>query len=106
MRACEFEATDMVKFLVEHGANVNARMESGWTALYTTIKKNNEEAFNHLVTHGANVESKKVLAKHSTMLLWQLSALNNEFGFQLGRINWVNRGETFVWSTSLTTRKS
>ena len=57
MRACEYDATSVVKLLVESGADVNAKMESGWTALYTVIKKANEELFNYLQDSGADTKS-------------------------------------------------
>ena len=54
MRACEYEAVGMVKFLVENGVEVNAQMNTGWTAIFTAVKKNNSEIFSYLLEKDAD----------------------------------------------------
>ena len=58
MRACEYNSLEMIKLLVENGADVNAKMGSGWRALFVTVKKNNPAAFDYLMKKGANLDGK------------------------------------------------
>lgn len=62
MRACEYKHFDMVRLLVENGADVNAKMgRTGWTALFVTVKQQNmlpleerdPKIFDYLLDKGA-----------------------------------------------------
>ena len=43
MGMCEFEKTESVKWALENGANPNAKMPTGWTALHVAAKKSNPD---------------------------------------------------------------
>ena len=59
MRACEYSALLMIKFLVANGADINAKCDSGWTALYSCIRKQSEDTFNYLIDAGVDIEGKR-----------------------------------------------
>jgi ankyrin repeat protein len=56
-------AAESVKFLVEHGADVNARNESGFTALHGTAFVGADEAAEYLVQRGAQVNAQDFLGR-------------------------------------------
>ncbi|TPP59183.1 Ankyrin-2 [Fasciola gigantica] len=45
---------DIVKLLMEYGANVNAQSQNGFTPLYMAAQENHVEVVNHLLNNGAN----------------------------------------------------
>ena len=51
-------AVQTVKFLVEHGADVNARGQFGWTALHTAAYQGLNEVIEYLVSKGADIDAK------------------------------------------------
>ena len=57
MRACEYNSLEMIKLLEENGADVHAKMDSGWRAIFVTVKKNCH-AFDYLMGKGANLDGK------------------------------------------------
>ena len=48
---------ESIKFLIRHGANVNARMFNGETALILATKNRNAEAVRVLIEHGADINA-------------------------------------------------
>lgn len=60
--------TKTVKKLVESGADVNARNESGRTALFTAIYQNNTDIALYLIEKGAKCELTDVLMSNFTLL--------------------------------------
>lgn len=48
---------DSVLFLIRHGANVNARMSNGDTALILAVKNRNAEVVRVLIEHGADINA-------------------------------------------------
>lgn len=56
-------AFDAVKFLVEHGADVTATNEAGFTALHGTAFVGADAAAEYLVRHGANVDSQDFIKR-------------------------------------------
>ena len=70
MSACQYGSMDMARFLVENGADVNAKMVTGWTALFTTVKKGDSDAFNYLMEKRAHYEGR--LIRRDNRLLQQL----------------------------------
>ncbi|KAJ7409693.1 Protein phosphatase 1 regulatory subunit 12B [Pitangus sulphuratus] len=55
MEACIDENLDMVKFLVENGANVNQQDNEGWTPLHAVASCGYLNIAEYLISHGANV---------------------------------------------------
>ncbi|KAH0618976.1 hypothetical protein JD844_018562 [Phrynosoma platyrhinos] len=53
--ACIDENLDMVKFLVEYGANVNQQDNEGWTPLHAVASCGYLNIAEYLINHGANV---------------------------------------------------
>uniref|UniRef100_A0A8B9VKF5 Protein phosphatase 1 regulatory subunit n=1 Tax=Anas zonorhyncha TaxID=75864 RepID=A0A8B9VKF5_9AVES len=53
--ACIDENLDMVKFLVENGANVNQQDNEGWTPLHAVASCGYLNIAEYLISHGANV---------------------------------------------------
>ena len=51
MRACEYKSVGMVKFLVENGVDINAKMKTGWNAIFTAVKKRNVEIFDYCLLY-------------------------------------------------------
>ncbi|NXR73973.1 MYPT2 phosphatase, partial [Pycnonotus jocosus] len=54
-KACIDENLDMVKFLVENGANVNQQDNEGWTPLHAVASCGYLNIAEYLISHGANV---------------------------------------------------
>ncbi|NXP13858.1 MYPT2 phosphatase, partial [Thinocorus orbignyianus] len=54
-QACIDENLDMVKFLVENGANVNQQDNEGWTPLHAVASCGYLNIAEYLIGHGANV---------------------------------------------------
>ena len=52
---------DIVLFLLEHGAEINARCKRGTTPLHVAVDFNNVEIINILAEHGANIDAKSNL---------------------------------------------
>ncbi|KAJ7759531.1 ankyrin repeat-containing domain protein [Mycena metata] len=48
---------DVVKFLIEHGADVNAENEDGCTSLYLASRNGRLEVVKFLIEHGANINA-------------------------------------------------
>ncbi|KFQ74352.1 Protein phosphatase 1 regulatory subunit 12B, partial [Phaethon lepturus] len=55
LQACIDENLDMVKFLVENGANVNQQDNEGWTPLHAVASCGYLNIAEYLISHGANV---------------------------------------------------
>lgn len=49
---------EAVRALLEHGANVNARQEGGWTALHAASQNGDAEMVRLLIAAGANVAAR------------------------------------------------
>jgi len=56
MAAAVWKKTDVVKHLLDHGADPNIRDNMGNTALFRTIFTKNNEALRMLILNGANVD--------------------------------------------------
>lgn len=48
----------MVKFLLEHGADANARQTGGWTALQGAAQNGDREMVETLIAHGAQINAR------------------------------------------------
>ena len=51
--------TEVVKALIEAGADVNAKDNDGWTVLSWACTKNNKDIAQLLIENGANVNAKR-----------------------------------------------
>jgi ankyrin repeat protein len=51
-------AIETVKFLVEHGADVNAAGQFGWTALHSATYQGLNDVIEYLVSKGAKLDAK------------------------------------------------
>jgi len=56
--ACKSENEIIVKFLVEHGADINKEDEKGETQIFYACSKGNEKIVKYLVKHGADINKK------------------------------------------------
>lgn len=56
-KACYNNNVEMVKLLLRHGANLEARTELGWTPLHSACKWNNAECVALLLQHGADINA-------------------------------------------------
>eukprot|EP00833_Pecoramyces_ruminatium_P018269 jgi/Orpsp1_1/1192301/evm.model.d7180000092096.1 len=54
---------NMIKFLIEHGADVNEENHNGETALFIACLSGNEDLVKYLVEHGANINKKNKYGK-------------------------------------------
>jgi ankyrin repeat protein len=83
---------ETVKFLVEHGADVNAAGQYGWTALHAAAYQGNNEVIQYLVSKGANIDQKDEFGQ--TALSISLSVLTKEIGARRLQIPRRYREET------------
>lgn len=67
MMACQYNFPDMVKFLIEHNADLNIQAKNGQTALMASARSS-EELFNLLISKGADF---KIKANDGTTALTQ-----------------------------------
>ena len=72
--ACENSHTELVKLLLEHGADANIKSEYGYTPLYRACDKDNTEVVKLLLEHGADVNSKD---NYGNTLLYSACKNNN-----------------------------
>jgi len=84
-------AVGTAKYLVEHGADVNAVGEFGWTPLHAASYQGLTDVIEFLVSKGANLETKDKLGQ--TPLSISLSILTKEAGARRLQIPRRYRGE-------------
>jgi ankyrin repeat protein len=84
-------ALDTAKYLVEHGADVNAVGQFGWTALHAASYQGITDLIEYLVSKGAKLETKDELGQ--TPLSISLSVLTKEAGARRLQIPRRYRGE-------------
>jgi len=84
-------AVRTAKYLVEHGADVNAVGEFGWTPLHAASYQGLTDVIEFLVSKGANLETKDKLGQ--TPLSISLSILTKEAGARRLQIPRRYRGE-------------
>jgi len=71
-------AVETAKFLVEHGADVNAAGQYGWTALHAATYQGLNDVIAYLVSKGAKIDQKDEFGQ--TALSISLSVLTREIG--------------------------
>ena len=71
-------AIETVKLLVEHGADVNAAGQFGWTALHAAAYQGLNDVIEYLVSKGANIDQMDVFGQ--TPLSISLSVLTKDIG--------------------------
>ena len=71
-------AVETTKFLVEHGADVNAAGQYGWTALHAAAYQGLNDVIAYLVSKGANIDQKDEFGQ--TPLSISLSVLTKDIG--------------------------
>jgi uncharacterized protein len=93
-RAPEERATaiETVKFLVEHGADVNAAGQYGWKALHAAAYQGMNDVIEYLVSKGANIDQKDEFGQ--TALSISLSVLTKDIGARRLQIPRRYRQET------------
>jgi ankyrin repeat protein len=84
-------AVETAKYLVEHGADVNAVGQFGWTALHAASYQGITDLIEYLVSKGAKLETKDELGQ--TPLSISLSVLTKEAGARRLQIPRRYRGE-------------
>jgi uncharacterized protein len=84
-------AVETAKYLVEHGVDVNAVGQFGWTALHSAAYQGLNDVIEYLVSKGANLETKDELGQ--TPLSISLSILTKEAGARRLQIPRRYRGE-------------
>jgi ankyrin repeat protein len=71
-------AVETAKFLVEHGADVNAAGQYGWTALHAASYQGLKDVIKYLVENGAKIDQKDSFGQ--TPLSISMSVLTREIG--------------------------
>src|SRR5262249_42549992 len=85
-------AVETAKFLVAHGADVNAAGQFGWTALHSAAYQGLNDVIDFLVSKGAKLDTKDQLGQ--TALSISLSVLTKEAGARRLQIPRRYQGET------------
>lgn len=57
-RACYNGHTDMVKFLLNHNADIAARTEDGWYPIHSAARWNQAQVISILLEHGADINAR------------------------------------------------
>ena len=71
-------STETVKYLVEHGADVNTAGQFGWTALHAAAYQGMNDDIQYLVSKGARIDEKDKFGQ--TALSISMSVLTKEIG--------------------------
>jgi ankyrin repeat protein len=85
-------AVETAKFLLDHGAEVNAAGQYGWTALHAAAYQGLNDVIEYLVSKGANIDQKDEFGQ--TALSISLSVLTKEIGARRLQIPRRYRQET------------
>jgi ankyrin repeat protein len=85
-------AIETAKFLVEHGADVNAAGQYGWTALHAATYQGMNDLIEYLVSKGAKIDQKDEFGQ--TPLSISLSVLTKDIGARRLQIPRRYRQET------------
>jgi len=85
-------AVETAKFLVEHGADVNAAGQYGWTALHAATYQGLNDVIAYLVSKGAKIDQKDEFGQ--TALSISLSVLTKDIGARRLQIPRRYREET------------
>ena len=56
-RACHNDSVELVKFLVDHGADVEAKTDEGWRPIHCAAYWGNINVVNFLIKYGANINA-------------------------------------------------
>ena len=79
-KAAKGGSIELVKFLIERGAEVNARAEYGWTPLDIAIKKNRKEVIQLLRANGGKTDVELTDKTSVTWLKMRLKAYKSDIG--------------------------
>jgi len=79
-KAARGGSIEMVEFLIERGAAVNARAEYGWTPLDLAIKKNRKEVIQLLRANGGKTDVELTDKTSVTWLKMRLNAYKSDLG--------------------------
>jgi len=85
-------AVQTARYLVEHGADVNAAGDYGWTPLHAAAYQGLNDVIEYLVSKGANIDAKDALGQ--TPLSIALSVLTKEAGARRLQVPRRYRGDT------------
>ena len=85
-------AAQTARYLVEHGADVNAPGDYGWTPLHSAAYQGLNDVIEYLVSRGANIDAKDALGQ--TPLSISLSVLTKEAGARRLQVPRRFRGDT------------
>lgn len=53
-----FESRELIEYLIENGADIEARSDGGWTPLHSQAYGGHKDGVEVLLAHGANIEAK------------------------------------------------
>ena len=66
------EISQTVKFLIDHGADVNAKTTQGFTALIYASRDGFLKTVEHLITNGAEVDAQTSIGYTALMVSFEL----------------------------------
>ena len=69
------EISQTVKFLIDHGADVNAKTAQGFTALHYASMDGFLKTVGHLITNGAEVDAQTSFGYTALMVSFELNFL-------------------------------
>jgi ankyrin repeat protein len=65
-------ATETVRFLVEHGAGVNAAGQFGWTALHAAAYQGLDDVMEYLARHGAKLDARDAFGQTALSICYAI----------------------------------
>ena len=71
--ACQNGHIEIVKYLVEHGADINKRNNDGWSPLLIVCFNGHIEIVKYLMEHGADIKDKDRVVDY--LLIYTISKL-------------------------------
>ena len=91
--ACENDNINVVKFLVESGANINEKNYQGYTPIFDAVNRIRRDIVEYLVDDGADLNVKTNEEGENILLRDAKLMLNVEFSYTEGILGYLIKHE-------------